>query len=75
MASAWQRANERQDPIEAEHERHRSAKEQVRHANHVRYMTTLEPQLEYLRNTGFEAIDVYWKHLDYVVYGGAKPGE
>ena len=34
----------------------------------------LERQLGFLRDAGFEAIDVYWKHLDYVIYGGARPG-
>ena len=71
--AAWQRANERQDPAEAEKERHRTPEEQVRHANHVRYMIPLAPQIEFLSRAGFEAVDVYWKHLDYVVYGGCKP--
>lgn len=71
--AAWQRANERQDPAEAEKERHRTPEEHARYENHVRYMIPLEPQMDLLRQAGFEAIDIYWKHLDYVVYGGSKP--
>ncbi|HVB05324.1 MAG TPA: class I SAM-dependent methyltransferase [Acidimicrobiales bacterium] len=71
--AAWQRANERQDPEAAEKARHLSPEAQARHENHVRYMIPLEPQLGYLREAGFEAVDVYWKHLDYVIYGGRRP--
>ena len=71
--AAWQRANERQDPETADRERHRTAEEHARYENHVRYMIPLAPQLEFLREAGFEAIDIYWKQLDYVVYGGSKP--
>lgn len=70
--AAWQRANERQDPATADLERMRTPEEQVRHENHVRYMMPLEPQMEFLANAGFKAIDIYWKHLDYVIYGGSK---
>ena len=73
VAAAWQRANERQDPATAASERNRTPEEEHRHANHVRYMIPLAPQLDYLAKAGFAAIDIYWKHLDYVVYGGAKP--
>ena len=52
---------------------HRSPEEQFRYKNHVRYMIPLEPQLEYLRAAGFEGVDVYWKELDYVIYGGRRP--
>ena len=73
VEAAWQRANERQDPEAAEKERNRTPDEQVRYENHVRYMIPLVPQIDLLAQTGFEAIDIYWKHLDYVVYGGSKP--
>ena len=73
VGAAWERANERQDPEATEKARHRNADEQLRHANHVRYMIPLEPQLGYLREAGFEAVDIYWKHLDYVIYGGRRP--
>jgi hypothetical protein len=39
----------------------------------VRYIIPLGQQLEYLRSAGFEGIDVYWKHLDTVIYGGRRP--
>jgi tRNA (cmo5U34)-methyltransferase len=70
---AWVRANDRLDPDAAHKRVHRTPEEAARHANHVRYMLPLEPQLAFLRAAGFEAIDVYWKHLDYVIYGGRRP--
>lgn len=73
VEAAWQRASERQDPEGAEKERNRTPEEQVRHENHVRYMIPLAPQIDLLKDAGFAAVDVYWKHLDYVVYGGCKP--
>ncbi|MFI5063499.1 MAG: hypothetical protein ACHP9Z_05940 [Streptosporangiales bacterium] len=27
----------------------------------------------FLRSAGFEGTDVYWKQLEYVVYGGRRP--
>ncbi len=51
----------------------RSAEEQERYENHVRYMIPLAPQLDMLGDAGFEAIDVYWKQLDLVIYGGRRP--
>jgi hypothetical protein len=36
-------------------------------------MTPLIPQLDFMRDAGFEAIDVYWKQLDLVIYGGRRP--
>lgn len=36
-------------------------------------MIPLARQLEYLRSAGFAGIDVYWKRLDYVIYGGCRP--
>jgi tRNA (cmo5U34)-methyltransferase len=71
--AAWQRANERQDPDAVANERNHTAEEQARYENHVRYMIPLEPQLEFVAEAGFESIDVYWKQLDYVIYGGSKP--
>jgi len=73
VEAAWQRANERQDPEAAEKERNRTPEEQARYENHVRYMIPLAPQIDLLAQAGFEAVDIYWKHLDYVVYGGSKP--
>jgi hypothetical protein len=36
-------------------------------------MSPLAPQLDWLRAAGFEGVDVYWKELDYVIYGGRRP--
>jgi tRNA (cmo5U34)-methyltransferase len=73
VGEAWQRANDRQDPTAAEKRSHRTPEEQFRWENHVRYMIPLAPQLDFLADAGFEAIDVYWKSLDYVIYGGRRP--
>jgi tRNA (cmo5U34)-methyltransferase len=73
VESAWLRAGDRQDPEGAEKRRHLSPEEQLRHENHVRYMIPLAPQLDFLRAAGFEGIDVYWKQLDFVIYGGRRP--
>lgn len=69
----WQRVNDRFDPRAAYKRTHRSPREHSQYENHVRYMIPLEPQLGFLEAAGFEAIDVYWKQLDYVIYGGRKP--
>jgi tRNA (cmo5U34)-methyltransferase len=72
VESVWERINDRLDP-EAEYKRtHRSQEEHARHENHVRYMIPLAPQLAWLREAGFENVDVYWKRLDWVIYAGAK---
>jgi hypothetical protein len=36
-------------------------------------MVPLATQLDFLRAAGFEAVDVYWKELDHVIYGGRRP--
>jgi tRNA (cmo5U34)-methyltransferase len=71
--AAWARANERQDPEAAEKARHRSAEEEARHEAHIRHMAPLAPQLDWLRAAGFEAIDVYWKCFENVIYAGRRP--
>jgi len=73
VEEAWQRASDRQDTEAAEKRANRSPEEQRRYENHVRYMMPLAPQLDFLRAAGFEAIDVYWKQLDYAIYGGRRP--
>jgi tRNA (cmo5U34)-methyltransferase len=73
LESIWERVNDRFDP-EAPYKRtHRSHEEQARYENHVRYMIPLAPQLEWLRAAGFQNVDVFWKRLDWVIYGGSKP--
>ncbi|HEY3810056.1 MAG TPA: class I SAM-dependent methyltransferase [Acidimicrobiales bacterium] len=73
VEAAWLRAGDRQDPDAAAKRANRSPEEHRHYENHVRYIIPLAPQLEFLRAAGFEAIDVYWKQLDYVIYGGRRP--
>ena len=73
VEAAWLRAGDRQDPEAAAKRANRTPDEQQRYENHVRHMAPLTPQLDLLRSAGFEAIDVYWKHLDHVIYGGRRP--
>ena len=74
VEAAWQRVNDDGDPEAARKRAHRTAEEQARWDNHVRFISSLPQQLEYLRSAGFHGIDVYWKQLDYVIYGGCRPG-
>jgi len=73
VEATWERANDREDPEAAGKRVHHTPQEQARYDNHVRYMIPLEQQLGYLRSAGFEGIDVYWKHLENVIYGGRRP--
>jgi trans-aconitate methyltransferase len=73
VEAAWQRAGDRRDPAAAAKRAHRTPEEQMRYENHVRYMVPLATQLDFLRAAGFEAVDVYWKELDHVIYGGRRP--
>ena len=74
VATTWERVNDALDPEMAAKRLHRSPEDQARWDNHLRYISPLPQQLEYLRSAGFQGIDVYWKHLDYVVYGGCRLG-
>jgi tRNA (cmo5U34)-methyltransferase len=69
----WQRVQDRRDPGAAAHRAHRTPEEQARWDNHVRHIAPLDPQLGFLRSAGFEAVDVYWKELDHVIFGGRRP--
>jgi tRNA (cmo5U34)-methyltransferase len=73
VEAAWQRVNDYEDPQTAHQRAHPTADEQARWDNHVRYIIPLARQLEYLRSAGFAGIDVYWKHLESVIYGGCRP--
>jgi tRNA (cmo5U34)-methyltransferase len=73
VEEAWLRAGDRREPTAAAKREHRSPEEQFRYENHVRYMIPLDPQLGFLRAAGFEGVDVFWKNLDYVIYGGRRP--
>jgi tRNA (cmo5U34)-methyltransferase len=73
VEATWERVNDRDDP-EAAHKRlHRTTQEQSRYENHVRYVIPLDQQLDYLRSAGFQGVDVYWKHLENVIYAGRRP--
>ena len=73
VEAAWRRASDLDDPETASRRRHRTPDEQARWENHVRYIIPLAQQLGYLRSAGFAGIDVYWKQLDNVIYGGCRP--
>lgn len=73
VEATWQRVNDRLDPEAAHKRQHRSSQEQARYENHVRYMIPLDRQVAYLRAAGFAGVDVYWKHLENVIYGGVRP--
>ena len=73
VEAIWQRANDRRDPAAAHRRAHPTAEEQRHYENHARYIIPLARQLGFLRAAGFEAVDVFWKELDYVLYGGRRP--
>jgi SAM-dependent methyltransferase len=69
----WQRISDREDPEAARRRQHRTPEEQARWDNHVRYIIPLDQQLDYLRSAGFVGIDIFWKKLENVIYGGYRP--
>ena len=73
VAATSQRTADRRNPYLAHKRTHRTPEEQARWDNHMRHLIPLDPQLAYLRAAGFEGIDVYWKRLDFVIYGGRRP--
>ena len=74
VEATWERVNDLDHPEAAHQRAHRTAEEQARYAGHVRHMITLARQLDYLRSAGFRGVDVYWKHLEHVIYAGCRPG-
>jgi tRNA (cmo5U34)-methyltransferase len=73
VTATWTRVADEDDP-EAAHKRlHRTAHEQARYENHVRFISPLIPQLDSLRSAGFQGVEVWWKRLDYVIFGGYRP--
>jgi tRNA (cmo5U34)-methyltransferase len=74
VEATWERVSDYYDPEAASKRLHRTPQQQARYDNHVRYMIPLSQQLEYLRSAGFRGIDVYWKQLENVIYGGCRPG-
>ena len=73
VEATWDRVRDREDPEGAGYRHHRSPSEQARWDNHVRYIAPLGPQLEYLRAAGFAGVEVYWRHLENVIFGGCRP--
>ena len=73
VAAVWERVADRADPAAAARRQHYTPEEQARWDNHVRYIIPLPQQLGYLRAAGFDGVDVYWKRLEYVIYGGCRP--
>lgn len=73
VRDTWQRVSELGNPEATRRRLHPTPDERARFENHVRYMTALPQQLGYLEGAGFEGIDVYWKRLEFVIYGGRRP--
>ena len=69
----WNRINDRHDPDAARVRNDPTPEERLRRENHLRYVIPLEPQLQFLREAGFAGVDVYWRHLENVIYGGFRP--
>jgi len=74
VEATWERVSDLDDPAAAARRLHRTPQQQARYANHVRYIIPLAQQLDYLRSAGFRGVDVYWKQLENVIYGGCRPG-
>ena len=75
VRDAWTRAHDRIDPLAAEQRQHPTALDLARHTNHMRHVIPLSPQLTWFTQAGFIGVDVYWKKLEDVVYGGMRPEE
>ncbi len=73
VEEAWQRVGERGNPELTRRRLHPTPDEHARWQNHIRYIVPLDQQLSYLRAAGFEGIDMYFKRLEWVVYGGRRP--
>ena len=73
VEATWERMDDQDDPETAARRRNRTPQEQARWDNHVRYIAPLGLQLGYLRSAGFEGIDVYWKQMENVIFGGRRP--
>jgi tRNA (cmo5U34)-methyltransferase len=73
VAATWVRVTDAEDPESARKRLHRTPHEQARYENHVRYISPLDPQLDYLRSAGFLGVEVWWRRLDYVIFGGYRP--
>jgi tRNA (cmo5U34)-methyltransferase len=74
LEQTWERVNDRYEASGPFKRANRTPEEQARYENHIRYMIPLAPQLAWLADAGFVDIDVFWKRLDWVIYGGRNPG-
>lgn len=75
VAAECQRVGVLLEPPSSHRRTPRTPEERAAREDHERNLCRLEPQLGFLREAGFEAIDVYWKRLDFVIYGGRRPTE
>jgi tRNA (cmo5U34)-methyltransferase len=73
VTAMWTRVIDQEDPEAARKRLHRTEHEQARYENHVRYLSPLDVQLGDLRSAGFQGVEVWWKRLDYVIFGGYRP--
>jgi SAM-dependent methyltransferase len=73
VESAWDRVSARIDPSSPRLRQPRTPEEKADHEDHLRHIAPLEVQLGFLRDAGFDAVDAYWKRLDYAIYGGRRP--
>jgi tRNA (cmo5U34)-methyltransferase len=73
VKATWQRVSDHEDPEAAGKRLHRTQQQQAHYDNHARYIIPLTQQLGYLQAAGFRGIDVYWKQLENVIYGGYRP--
>lgn len=73
VQETWQRTLQRMEPDASRLRPSKTDAEHIRHADHVRHMLDLDSQMAFLRDAGFEAVDVYWKVLDYAIYAGRRP--
>jgi tRNA (cmo5U34)-methyltransferase len=69
----WQQISDRENPEAAHRREHRTPEEQARWENHVRYIIPLDRQVAFLHSAGFAGIDIFWKRLENVIYGGYRP--
>jgi tRNA (cmo5U34)-methyltransferase len=72
VTAVWTRVIDQEDPEAARKRHHRTPDEQARYENHVRYISPLDVQLGELRSAGFQGVEVWWKRLDYAIFGGYR---
>ena len=73
VEAAWQRIEDLRDPGKANKRHNRTPEEQARYENHVRYMIVLDQLLGYLRDAGFDGVEVYFRDLENTICAGRSP--